>query len=145
METWYKSWYWIGQPLVCEWEGRGGWVRATMPKKGKKAKGPPETAEEKALRARAPPAPGPHQGLAIAAARLMLTPRQLLLLLLLIVCVAATILFVDTRAERAADRMRRRIDMLAHVGQMTDAEFVRYYRVPSKQAFDELVRNSSPG
>lgn len=36
--------------MVCEWEGRGGWVRATMPKKGKKAKGPPETAEEKALR-----------------------------------------------------------------------------------------------
>jgi hypothetical protein len=72
---------------------------------------------------------------------MVLNPIELLLVLLLLL---AAVLCVVDRGERAPDRMRRRLDMRAHIGGMPDAEFSRYYRVPSKDHFHKLVQLIRP-
>ena len=105
-----------------------------------------DNAEEEEIRRleRAPPPPGPHQGAALCAMRVLLSRRSLLLVVVLALMAVVLHVASSAAADRAPDRMRRRLDMRAHFAGMTDLEFARYYRVPSKDAFHNLVKHITP-
>ena len=78
-------------------------------------------------------------------------PRRLVLVLLfMLIAVAALMISRQERIARfvrvrtCADRFRQRLNFTDFVKDMKQDEFARYYRLPSRAAFDDVLSRVSP-